>query len=371
MEVGANTLIVCSSPTGQEAARLGLTTPSPLILTPRRSAMKRRLIDEAAQRPLTDSACTTPTDFRSPSVPDFRPVGRRRWSQWRAACTRDSARPITPSISCACSWPNPTRQRNLANHLKEMGITKIGEFASLSPSKVEEIPYLRRPKVDGAVNVLRTFAHNQAAAQQSSTADSGGPSNPLVHVDSSEKEAASPVESLTVDEPQENVQEERPETPTQPEIVAENNEAEAARSRAAAAEMQDTMEIVKTSPPTEIEERNQQPRGAPLVPRTQAPVVTSSQQSGGTASIWTDSSSEVNYARFQELQEKAADLSNLLNTTISAISKPKPSPIKMLRNIRAQFRDAAVSKSDCDQMLDLIMDLAKDVNQRRRTLADD
>lgn len=51
-----------------------------------------------------------------------------------------------------------------------MGITTVGKFASLTPAALEQIPYIKKPKYENAINYLR--AHNPINMERESSPSS-------------------------------------------------------------------------------------------------------------------------------------------------------------------------------------------------------
>ncbi|KAI6215833.1 hypothetical protein M3Y94_00431100 [Aphelenchoides besseyi] len=344
-----NTITRCS-PLDSVGNRMALRTPSPLILTPRRSAMKRRLVDESGQRPLMDHISTTPRSIRASRTPlTLRPL---MFDDDSEESLYPSLRHSTQPINQLCiTLAEPTRTRNLAAYFKQMDVTTIGQFASLSSSRIEQIPHLRRPKVDNALSFLRSVSRTIGS-------DSIAP----VVNDSSAEQAS----ILNVNSEKETTPPNEPRSTEDDEIVSletDQGDVTPDQSRNSPVDRPITLETIaaiKTSPPGIVQE-NVQPNGDTTLTRAQ-PSTTSPQ-------IIANPSSLTDLVQFaQELQERAVGLTNLINSTIAAKSQSKYNPIASLRDLHSKFTETTMTTEDCDEMLDLLVDLAKDVNQRRRLL---
>ncbi|KAI6189141.1 hypothetical protein M3Y98_00430500 [Aphelenchoides besseyi] len=328
--------------------RMALRTPSPLILTPRRSAMKRRLVDESGQRPLMDYIGATPRSIRTARTPL---TLRTTSCENSEECLYPNLRHSTQPINQLCiTLAESTRTRNLVAYFKEMGLTTIGQFASLSPSDLEQIPHLRRPKLDNALNFLRNFSRTAGSDSIAPVVNDNFVEQASILNVHSEKETTPPDEARSTED------DEVASLGTDQDDVTSDQSRNSPEVQPIALE---SIDVIKTSPSVTVQ-NNVQTNGATSA-RTQS--LTTSPQ------IFTDSNSLTDIVHYaQELQERVAGLNNLINSTITAKSKSKYNLVESLRDLRSKISETTLTTEDCDQVLDLLVDMAKDVNQRRRSL---
>ncbi|KAI6171365.1 hypothetical protein M3Y97_01063500 [Aphelenchoides bicaudatus] len=340
-------------------------------------------------------------------------------------------RRCTDGVTSLCLMMAETSRTSLlARFLREQGVTTIGKFASLTPSMLEQIPYLKKPKHENAVAYLKAHIPNNMeresppSSQDSVASDQG----PLEFTSSrkSDIDQHKNVEMKVEDETQDNFV--FPEN----EILSLDMDADAQPTRSPRKEQTPTKRIVpllispctsssdpQKSQETEqltadlTEKSNQLQEINDSVQEIQQSISTSNENQVGLFStvfpsnekhfhsteVQTSPVKETKHSNVEQqtsptkkqqidfniedssasdvtnsqvgnvLKKKIADLNRLVNNAFPPNSeKTKLTVAEQVRNLQTDFLNQSTSKAECSEMVSLLLDFAKLANERASTL---